>query len=120
MDNHTIDIFEIILVLFSGISFIIYGILFFTSEKMREEFERFGLSKFATLTGVLELIGGIGLIIGIKINFILLLSSGGLALLMLLGFGVRLKMKDGILLTFPSVFFMIINSYILYAASGHN
>ena len=83
---------------------------------MREEFERFGLSRFAILTGILELMGGIGLIVGLKFNIILLLASGGLALLMLLGFGVRLKMKDGFLLSFPSVFFMIVNFYIFLTA----
>lgn len=85
---------------------------------MRKEFERFRLSNYATLTGTLELMGGIGLLVGLKFNIILLLSSGGLALLMLLGFGVRLKMKDGFWLTFPSLFFMIINSYIFLIAAS--
>jgi len=40
---------------------------------------------------------------------ILLFSSGGLTLLMLLGFIVRLKVKDGFWLSFPSFFFMILN-----------
>ena len=79
---------------------------------MREEFERFGLSRYATLVGLLELLGGVGLVVGLKVHIILLLASGGLALLMLLGFGVRLKMRDTFLLTFQSVFFMIINLYI--------
>lgn len=83
---------------------------------MRKEFDRFRLSKYATLTGTLELMGGIGLLVGLKFNIVLLLSSGGLALLMLLGFGVRLKMKDGFWLTFPSVFFMIINIYFFLIA----
>lgn len=83
---------------------------------MREEFERFGLSKFATLVGLLELLGGVGLIVGLKVHIILLLASGGLTFLMLLGFGVRLKMKDGFWLSFPSVFFMVVNMYIFLFA----
>lgn len=79
---------------------------------MKNEFKRFGLEKFATLTGVLELLGGIGMLVGIKFNFILLISSGGLAFLMLLGFGVRLKIKDGFWLRMPSLFFMLLNLYI--------
>lgn len=102
----------IILVLFSGVSFIIYGCLFFLSPQMRNEFKRFGLEKFATLTGTLELLGGVGVLVGLKFNFILLISSGGLALLMLLGFGVRLKIKDGLWLTMPSLFFMLLNLYV--------
>jgi uncharacterized membrane protein YphA (DoxX/SURF4 family) len=85
----------VLFVLISGVSFIIYGSLFFLSPPMRNEFKRFGLEKFATLTGILELLGGLGMLVGLKFNFILLISSGGLALLMLLGFGVRLKIKDG-------------------------
>ncbi|HMN50180.1 MAG TPA: DoxX family protein [Ignavibacteriaceae bacterium] len=102
----------IILVLFSGVSFIIYGCLFFLSPQMRNEFKRFGLEKFATLTGTLELLGGVGMLVGLKFNFILIISSGGLALLMLLGFGVRLKIKDGFWLSMPSLFFMLLNLYL--------
>lgn len=83
---------------------------------MQNEFKRFGLQKFTTLTGVLELLGGIGLLVGLKFSIILLISSGGLALLMLLGFGVRIKMKDGFWLTFPSLFFMLLNLYVFLIA----
>jgi uncharacterized membrane protein YphA (DoxX/SURF4 family) len=106
------NIITIILILFSGVSFIVYGILFFTSIKMKDEFKRFGLEHFATLTGVLELLGGIGMLVGLKNPIVLLFSSGGLALLMLLGFGVRVRMKDGFWISFPSLFFMLINSYL--------
>jgi hypothetical protein len=79
---------------------------------MRNEFKRFGLEKFTNLTGLLELLGGIGMLVGLKYNIILLISSGGLTVLMLLGFGVRLKMKDGFWLTMPSLFFMLLNLYV--------
>ena len=110
----------IILILLSGVSFIVYGILFFTSIKMKDEFKRFGLEKFASLTGVLELLGGVGMLVGLKISIVLLISSGGLALLMLLGFGVRVKMKDGFSLSFPSLLFMLINSYLFFNAAFMN
>lgn len=103
----------ILLVLVSGISFIIYGCLLLISPKMKNEFIRFDLEKFAKLTGLLELIGGTGMIVGLWVSFILLMSSGGLALLMLLGFGVRLKMRDGFWVSLPSFFFMILNLYII-------
>ncbi len=106
----------ILLVLFSGVSFIIYGTLLFISTEMRNEFKRFELEKFTALTGILELLGGIGLLVGLKVGFILLVSSGGLALLMLLGFGVRIKVKDGFWFSFPSLFFMILNLYVFIVA----
>ena len=83
---------------------------------MQNEFKRFELEKFTTLIGMLELLGGIGLLVGIWVSFILLISSGGLALLMLLGFGVRIKVKDGFWLSFPSLFFMLLNLYVFIVA----
>lgn len=114
------NIITLILILFSGVSFIVYGIIFFTSIKMKDEFKRFGLEKFTMLTGILELLGGVGMLVGLKIQIVLLISSGGLALLMLLGFGVRIKMKDGFWLSFPSLFFMLINSYLFIDAALMN
>lgn len=73
---------------------------------MQDEFKRFGLEKLIQWTALLELLGGLGLLVGLKINFILSISSGGLALLMLLGLSVRIKIKDGFWLSFPSFFFM--------------
>lgn len=77
---------------------------------MKNEFKRFGLEPFGALTATLEILGAIGLIVGLKIHFIFLISSGGLAILMLLGLGVRLKIKDSLLDSSPALLFFIINS----------
>lgn len=79
---------------------------------MQNEFIRFNLEKYAKLTGVLELLGGVGMITGLWVSSILFISSGGLALLMMLGFGVRLKMKDGFWLSLPAFILMILNIFI--------
>ncbi len=105
-------VINIILIFCSGISFVIYGYLLLFSVKMRIEFKRFGLEKFQKLTGILQLLGGLGLLVGLITKLILLISSGGLALLVLIGFGVRLKIKDGFWLTMPSLFFALLNLYI--------
>ena len=81
---------------------------------MKNEFKRFGLEKFGPLTAVLELAGALGLFIGLQSNTILVLSSGGLALLMLLGTGVRIKMKDSLLVSTPAFFYFLLNAFILY------
>ena len=85
---------------------------------MKEEFERYDFAKFRSLIGVLQLLGGIGLLIGMIWNPILIVSAAGLSLLMLIGFGVRIKMKDGLLESLPSFIFMLINGYIFFAAFG--
>lgn len=104
------------LILLSSISFIGYGIAYFVSPGMKIEFQRFGLEKVGALTAVLELLGGIGLIVGLKYNPILLFSSAGLGILMLLGVAVRIKMGDGLLISLPATFFMLLNFYIFYLA----
>jgi len=103
-----------ILILISSLSFIIYGIAYFTSPHMKNEFRRFGLEKLGLFIALLELAGAIGLIVGFWVNFILLLSSGALAVLMFLGVAVRLKIKDSLLVISPALFYMLLNVYIFY------
>ena len=104
------------LILLSSISFIGYGISYFVTPSMKIEFQRFGLEKVGVLTAILELLGGIGLLVGLKFNPILLISSAGLGLLMLLGCAVRIKMGDSLWISLPAMFFMVLNFYILYLA----
>jgi hypothetical protein len=103
-----------ILIYFSAISFLIYGIAYFVSSNMKYEFKRFGLEKYGPLTAILELAGAIGLFIGIQNHTVLLLASAGLTLLMLLGTGVRIKMKDSVLVSLPAFFYFLLNAFILY------
>jgi len=102
----------IALIVISSISFLYYGSAIFINSSIKKEFERYGLKKFRNLVGCLQLLGGVGLLVGLLFQPILIISSGGIALLMLFGFGVRIKMKDGFLLTLPSFIFMILNLYI--------
>ena len=103
-----------VLIFFSATSFLIYGIAYFVSTNMKNEFKRFGLEKYGILTAVLELTGAFGLFVGIQNYTVLVFASGGLALLMLLGVGVRIKMKDSLLVSLPAFFYFLLNSYILY------
>jgi hypothetical protein len=101
-----------ILILISAVAFLFYGITFFTNSGMKEEFERYGLRQFRKFIGYLQILGGSGLLVGLICLPILVIASGGLALLMIIGFGVRLKMKDGFWKSMPSFLFMLLNLYI--------
>lgn len=101
-----------ICILISSISFFGYTISYFISPNMKKEFKRFGLEKIGFLTIILELIGAIGLIIGLKFNPILLISSSGLALLMISGLIVRIKLKDSLVVSLPAFFYAGLNTYI--------
>jgi len=96
-----------------------YGIAYFISPQMKGEFKRFGLEKAGTLTAVLELLGAAGLLVGLKFHLILLVSSGGLSILMLFGIAIRIMVKDSLWVSLPALFFMILNSYIFYTAFKH-
>lgn len=83
---------------------------------MKSEFQRFGLLNYQRkLTGILQLLGAFGLFLGIFEPLLGVMASAGLGTLMLLGFIVRLKIKDNFIKAFPSFLFMIIN-FIVCAA----
>jgi hypothetical protein len=79
---------------------------------MVADFHRFGLPNLRILTGVLEILGGLGLLVGFKWRPALWISSAGLSLLMQIAFGVRLKMRDSVVQSVPSLALMLLNLYI--------
>lgn len=84
---------------------------------MKKEFKRFKLEKFGLLVVVLELLGAVGLMIGFWIfHPLLIIASAGLSLLMLMGLIVRLRLNDGLLLSLPALFFLVLNAYIFWGA----
>lgn len=104
-------------VLLSSVSFLGYGVSYFTGPHMKSEFKRFKLEKLGLLTVVLELLGAFGLMVGFFFyKPLLIISAGGLALLMLLGLIVRLRLKDSLWISLPALFFMVLNGYILWGA----
>lgn len=102
----------------SALLFLGYGSVVLVSGGMRAEFERFGLARFRRLTGGLEVLGGLGLLVGLTRPPILLLASGGLALLMLLGVVARVRVRDPLGEIVPAAALMILNAWILLAATG--
>ena len=97
----------------SGLSFIYFGIACFISDFIISEFTRYGLSKFRILTGLLQLFGAAGLLVGLYFNpKILLLSALGLCVLMVCGFSVRISISDNFFKCLPSFFFAVLNLFI--------
>lgn len=101
-----------LLTIASSLVFIVYGIFCAFTPSMAADFHRFGLENLRILTGILEILGGLGLLIGLRWRPALLISSAGLGLLMLIAFGVRLKMRDSVALSTPSFALMLLNFYI--------
>ena len=101
-----------IYVLISSLSFFAYAVSYFRSPHMKNEFKRFGLAKMGLLVILLEILGAIGLLVGLKFHVILVISSLGLALLMFAGIMVRIKVKDSFIIIFPAFFYMALNALI--------
>ncbi|MAV42597.1 MAG: hypothetical protein CMC32_03825 [Flavobacteriaceae bacterium] len=118
----------LIISLFSGISFIVYGISSFKSKRMISEFQRWGYGNQRKLIGCFQLIGGAGLIFGslfvintfdsndslINSNNILAGSSLILTIMMVGAVFVRIDIKDKFVNILPATFYAILNFIIFY------
>ena len=111
------DQYLLILILISGLAFVCYGALVLFAGGMLNEFERYKLSRFRLLVGFLEIVGGIGSLVGIFYPYILLIASIGLSALMFLGILVRLRIKDPFAHILPALILMLINLHILYSTA---
>jgi len=103
---------RVVLSFFSGVSFIFFGLACFYNSLFVNEFYRYGLSEYRTIIGFFQLLGGIGSIIGVFDKRILIISSLGLSVMMLLGVGVRIKINDTFIQTLPALTYLIVNSII--------
>lgn len=91
-------------------AFIYFGFSCFYSGFIISEFIRYHLATYRKLTGFLQLLGAVGLLVGLYLSpVLLLLASSGLFLLMLAGFIVRLKIKDNFFKSSPSFVFAVLN-----------
>jgi len=65
--------------------------------------------------GILQVLGAIGLLVGLHTSWIGQFSAAGLALMMLCGVGVRIKIKDTVIQTIPAFAYMVLNAYLAFA-----
>ena len=61
---------------------------------MINEYERWGFSKFRKLISFLQILGACGLLLGLYVNFVLIISSLGLSLMMFSAIIVRIYIND--------------------------
>jgi uncharacterized membrane protein YphA (DoxX/SURF4 family) len=108
----------LILVLFTGLSFVAYGINSFISKRMKSEFERWNLKKERKAIASCQLIGGATLLFGLESNIMLLLSSSFLSVMMLVAIGVRIKVRDNISDILPAFAYLVLSAIILYEATA--
>ena len=111
MSGHTVFI---VLVIFNSLSFIGYGTSCLVSSRMRAEFERYHIPNQRVMVGFLEIAGACGLILGLYFPALGIFAASGLSILMMLGFSVRLVIKDGFVKTLPAILYFILSLYLVY------
>jgi len=102
----------------SVLVFLFYGMSVLFANGMAAEFERFGIRRLRVLTGTLELLGALGLVAGQFIDGLVIVSAGGLALLMALGMLTRIRVRDSMWQTAPAGALMVANAFIAGHAVG--
>ena len=80
---------------------------------MEAEFSRYGLSDVRRLVGVLEILGGVGVIAGLFVAPLGVLAALGLSVLMLLGLVVRIRLRDAPRLMVPAALLCVLNAVLV-------
>ncbi|MBL8858789.1 MAG: DoxX family protein [Planctomycetes bacterium] len=102
------------LALVSSFVFVGYGIYCLTSAAMEREFLRYGLPNLRVLTGWLEILGGMGLVVGLWWPPGFRLSSGGLALLMVCAVITRIRIGDPLPWSLPAIILLLLNAALFF------
>jgi uncharacterized membrane protein YphA (DoxX/SURF4 family) len=103
----------VVLALVSGSSFLYYGGKVLVDHGSREEFERYGVPAVRRLVGVLEVLGGTGVILGLAVAPLGALAAAGLATLMILGVIVRIRIHDAPRLMVPAATLAVLNAVLV-------
>lgn len=104
---------NLVIVIFTSISFIVYGINSFTSKSMVNEYQRWGFGKYRKLIGISQILCGAGLLIGLKYLALLQFASLSLIIMMSLAILVRVKIKDNISEVLPAISYLVLSILIL-------
>jgi len=103
-----------LVVIFTAVSFIIYGYSSFISRRMISEYARWGYNNQRKIVGSLQLLGGIGLILGLKINVLLITTSFCFIMMMTMAIFIRVKIKDNITDVLPAITYLFLSILIFY------
>ena len=105
---------ETYLIWLNVISFLVFGGACFVARYMRDEYQRYGVARYRIMVGALQVLGAAGMLAGFWLPWLGQFSAAGLALLMLCGVVVRLKIKDTLWQTMPAAVYMLLSGYIAW------
>ena len=107
---------RVALILFSAVSFAVYGLSCFFSDYLKREFVRYGLARQRLLVGMLQICAALGLLLGLEVPWIGRAAAAGLTLMMLLAVGVRIRLRDSWLQTSQALLYLLLNGWLCWVA----
>ena len=96
----------------SIVAFAWYGTFSLRSPGMVAEFERYGMARLRVLTGTIQILGSLGLLVGYFYRPLLVLSAGGFAVMMLAAVLVRIRIRDPISAMVPAFVLLCLNLFL--------
>jgi uncharacterized membrane protein YphA (DoxX/SURF4 family) len=106
----TIDLLTLALI----ISFFIFGTRCLFAQAMVQEFNRWHVPSLRYITGIFEILGALGLVVGQWLPWVGLVSAAGLSLLVTCGLAVRMRVRDSFLQTLPAVVYIIASVFVIF------
>ncbi len=100
----------LVLTLISGLSFLKYGADILFQTRLRQEFERYGIPGVRTFVGVMEILGGLAVLLGLAIAPLGAFGAAGLTVLMVSGLITRLRIHDPVRLMIPAASLAAVNA----------
>ncbi len=83
---------------------------------MEREFVRYGLGVQRRMVGALQILGALGLLLGLAYPSLGRLAAAGLTVMMLLAVGVRIRIRDSFFQTLPALLYTALNAYLCAVA----
>jgi hypothetical protein len=93
-------------------SFGYFGPACLLSARMVAEFDRYRLARFRVLVGGLQIAGALGLASSYLVASLVVVSAGGLCLLMFLGVLTRVRIRDPFVAMLPALVLMVVNGFL--------
>lgn len=103
----------VVLALVSGLSFLYYGSRVLFRPASRGEFERYGVPAVRGLVGLMEVLGGVAVILGLVVAPLGAFAAAGLTVLMVLGLIVRVRIHDAPRLMVPAASLGALNAVLV-------
>ena len=103
-----------VIILFISFSFLFYALHALFSQKMKDEFSRWGVQKYRVLISCVQLLSGFSLLLSFFYPFLVIYCSSIFFIMMLGAIFVRIRIKDSFLDTLPALLYFFLNTIIIY------